>query len=48
MALAGAILALLVLSRIHDRQLELLIDRSRRARGFAILLREPIVQGRHG
>jgi putative membrane protein len=48
MALAGAILALLVLSRIHERQLKLLIDRSRRARGFAILLREPIVQGRHG
>jgi putative membrane protein len=28
MALAGAILALLVLSRIHDRQLELLADKS--------------------
>ena len=28
MALVGAILALLVLSRIHDRQLELLADKS--------------------
>jgi hypothetical protein len=27
MALVGAILALLVLSRIHDRQLELLADK---------------------